>query len=97
MRLKYPIPQLQGLVPNFQDLTLRSMRGWTCLLVILAAAAIGGASDQQVFQQHAVPGLKPAQRASDKANSTGNLIFWSVNSLLQHWPNTRYINGEVTF
>ena len=26
-------------------------------------------------------------------NATGNLIFDTVNSLLQHWPNTRYRNG----
>src|SRR6267154_1057435 len=25
--------------------------------------------------------------------ATGNLIFATVNSLLQHWPNTRYRNG----
>ena len=62
---------------------------WTHLF-ILAAAALGVTSDQRVFQQH------PA-RTSDKANSTGNLIFWSVNSLLQFWPNTRYTNGMVTF
>ena len=73
-----------------------NMRAWTCLLVILAAAAVGVTSDQRVFQQHTAPGPRPAQRASDKANSTGNLIFWSVNSLLQHWPNTRYVNGMLT-
>ncbi|KAJ6577751.1 hypothetical protein B0H19DRAFT_1121283 [Mycena capillaripes] len=28
------------------------------------------------------------------ANATGNLIFEGVNSLLQHWPNTRYRNGH---
>lgn len=26
-------------------------------------------------------------------NATGNLIFDTVHSLLQHWPNTRYRNG----
>ena len=72
------------------------MRGWTRLLVILVATAIGATSDQ-VFQQHAAPGPMPAQRASDNANLTGNLVFWSANSLLQLWPNNRYINGTVTF
>lgn len=72
------------------------MGGWTRLLVILAAAAVGATSDQQVFQQHAAPDLKPAQGLSDKVNSTGNLIFSSVNSLLKLWPNARYINGMVT-
>ncbi|KAG0694806.1 hypothetical protein DFH29DRAFT_1006016 [Suillus ampliporus] len=27
-------------------------------------------------------------------NATGNLIFDTVNSFLQHWPNTRYRNGH---
>ncbi|KAG1870660.1 hypothetical protein DFJ58DRAFT_722882 [Suillus subalutaceus] len=27
-------------------------------------------------------------------NATGNLIFNTVHSLLQHWPNTRYRNGH---
>ena len=73
------------------------MRGWTRLLVILAAVTVGSASDQQIFQQHAASGTRPVHRASDKANSTGNLVFWSVSSFLQHWPNTRYINGMATF
>ena len=73
------------------------MRGWAPLLVTLTTAAAGVASDQRVFQNHAAPGLEPAQRVFDKGNSTGNLIFRSVSSLLQVWPNTRYINGMVTF
>ncbi|KAG2062666.1 hypothetical protein BDR04DRAFT_878795 [Suillus decipiens] len=28
------------------------------------------------------------------ANDTGHFIFETVNSLLQHWPNTRYRNGQ---
>jgi len=27
-------------------------------------------------------------------NSTSNFVFETVNSLLQHWPNTRYHNGK---
>ena len=27
-------------------------------------------------------------------NSTGHLVFETVNSLLQHWPNTRMRNGR---
>jgi hypothetical protein len=27
-------------------------------------------------------------------NATGNLIFQSISSLLQHWPNTKHPNGE---
>jgi hypothetical protein len=30
-------------------------------------------------------------------NATGNLIFDTVHSLLQHWPNTRYRNGTCHF
>ena len=79
-------------------LTLSRMLGWTRLgLTILTAAAVQASSDQQLFQQHAAPGLKPVQRASDKANSTGNLIFWSVSSFLQHWPNSYHVNGMAMF
>ncbi|KAH7928226.1 hypothetical protein BV22DRAFT_1083295 [Leucogyrophana mollusca] len=28
------------------------------------------------------------------ANATGHLVFETINSLLQHWPNTRYRNGH---
>jgi len=83
----------QTLLPT---ITRCGMRGLTRLLAALAAAVVVAASDQQVFQQPTTAGSKPAQRASDKTNSTGNLIFWSVSSLLQHWPNNRYINGIVT-
>ena len=68
------------------------MRGWTRLLVVLTAAAVGATPDQYAFQQYTAPGLRQAQRT----NSTGNLVFGSVNSLLQRWPNTRYINGLLT-
>ena len=75
-----------------------SMHAWTHLLVVLMAAGVGVANDQQVVQQLAAPASALAQGAYDnETNSTGNLIFWSVNSLLQNWPNTRYINGMVTF
>jgi len=30
-------------------------------------------------------------------NATGNLIFDTVHSFLQHWPNTRYRNGTFIF
>ena len=28
-------------------------------------------------------------------NATGHFVFETVNSLLQHWPNTRYRNGKL--
>ncbi|KAG1750191.1 hypothetical protein EDB19DRAFT_1629309 [Suillus lakei] len=42
-------------------------------------------------------GSKPEQWKFDEGpseNATGNLIFDTVHSLLQHWPNTRYRNGH---
>ncbi|KAJ7262775.1 hypothetical protein B0H12DRAFT_1104389, partial [Mycena haematopus] len=29
-------------------------------------------------------------------NATGHLVFDTVSSLLQHWPNTKYYNGVCT-
>ena len=98
-------PPIRHVTPNtrfrdrqalFLTLTRYRMRALACLLAILAAAAVGVTSDQQVFQQHVSPGLEPPRRASDRTNSTGNLIFWSIASLLQFWPNTRYVNGMFT-
>lgn len=68
-----------------------------CWLHILAAAAVVVADDQVRFRQQVGAGLESARGSYQEGNSTGNLIFWSVNSLLQHWPNTRYTNGTVTF
>ena len=31
------------------------------------------------------------------ANATGHFVFETVNSLLQHWPNTRYRNGKYQY
>lgn len=74
------------------------MHAWNYLPAVLLSAAVGVANDQQVFRQHAAPHIKLTRGAYDTVkNSTGNLIFWSVNSLLQHWPNTRYINGTGSF
>ena len=36
--------------------------------------------------------LKVAKKPAK--NSTHNLVFDTVGSFLQHWPNTRYRNGE---
>ncbi|KAJ7719239.1 hypothetical protein DFH07DRAFT_1009711 [Mycena maculata] len=33
--------------------------------------------------------------ARPDANATSHLVFETVNSLLQHWPNTRYRNGHT--
>ena len=89
--------QFRSRQASFQTLTRSSMRSLAHLLVVIAAAAVRVASDQQVLQHYAAPGLGPTDRAFNKINSTGNLMFWSVSSLLQQRPNTRYINGMVTF
>ncbi|KAG0694808.1 hypothetical protein DFH29DRAFT_1006017 [Suillus ampliporus] len=42
-------------------------------------------------------GSNPEQWRFDEGppeNATGNLIFDTVNSFMQHWPNTRYRNGH---
>jgi hypothetical protein len=31
------------------------------------------------------------------ANSTAQLVFSTVQNLLQHWPNTRYRNGALSY
>ena len=77
--------------------TQSSMRNWSCLLVTLVAAAAGAAPDQQVSQQYTAQSLKQVQTASEKTNSTANLISCSVSSLLQQLPNTRHTNGMITF
>ncbi|KAJ7513217.1 hypothetical protein B0H11DRAFT_1787999 [Mycena galericulata] len=47
-----------------------------------------------------VPGISDSHSRWDDlsvapdANGTAHLIFDTVNSLLQHWPNTRYRNGH---
>ena len=33
--------------------------------------------------------------APPAVNATGNLVFETTNSLLQHWPNTRYRIGRL--
>lgn len=41
-------------------------------------------------------GLSPWQLDEPlPANATGHFVFETVNSLLQHWPNTRYRNGHT--
>ncbi|KAF9072589.1 hypothetical protein BDP27DRAFT_1320216 [Rhodocollybia butyracea] len=51
----------------------------------------------------ATANLSPGYEAADNwdisvppsVNATGNLIFETINSLMQHWPNTRYRNGHT--
>ncbi|KAF8071565.1 hypothetical protein FPV67DRAFT_1481796 [Lyophyllum atratum] len=47
--------------------------------------APGDETEDTTWDLHRPPGV----------NSTGNLVFDTVNSLLQHWPNTRYRNGHT--
>ena len=50
------------------------MYGWKCLLAILPATAVCVTSDQQAFERHATA------KVSNETNSTGNLIFHSLNT-----------------
>jgi hypothetical protein len=47
-------------------------------------------------QQH-LQGFQPPSNYSDAyvRNATDNLIFTTIASLLQQWPNTRYRNGHT--
>lgn len=92
----FPSP-CQSRVLSFRTLTQANMCHWIRLLVVLATAT-GAMSSQHFFQQHAAQDSESVRSAPDAmVNSTENLIFWSVSSLLQQWPNTRYINGMAMF
>jgi len=50
--------------------------------------------DQAAFAFGTVSQTNPWTFADGpRANLTSHLIFDTVSSLLQHWPNTRYRNG----
>ncbi|KAH7924178.1 hypothetical protein BV22DRAFT_1091365 [Leucogyrophana mollusca] len=47
------------------------------------------------FQDDHDNGVEQWQLSKEPAaNATGHLVFETVSSLLQHWPNTRYRNGH---
>ncbi|KAH7924173.1 hypothetical protein BV22DRAFT_1130017 [Leucogyrophana mollusca] len=51
----------------------------------------------KIFQDGGTDGSSEQWRLDEppSANATGHLIFETVSSLLQHWPNTRYRNGHT--
>ncbi|KAF5383987.1 hypothetical protein D9757_006956 [Collybiopsis confluens] len=79
----------------------------TALAICVAAWATRSLSSQLVStgvftsDQTAQNYLAPNQTinwdiiASPSENTTGHLVFQSVSSLLQHWPNARYRNGHT--
>ncbi|KAJ7027118.1 hypothetical protein C8F04DRAFT_1399656 [Mycena alexandri] len=73
------------------------------LLTLLGLSALQRLSATQIplgppdFQRNLTPDTQwqdLSARPRADANSTGNLIFDTVHSFLQHWPNTRYRNGH---
>ncbi|KAJ7621080.1 hypothetical protein FB45DRAFT_928277 [Roridomyces roridus] len=61
-------------------------------LAILGGAAVLAASASQV-PFHVYPEAWDLNVAPS-INATGHLVFDTVSSFLQHWPNTRYRNGH---
>lgn len=59
-------------------------------LLAPAPAALAG---QAPFASARLPAGDWSFARAPPANATGHLIFDTVRSLLQHWPNTRYRNG----
>ncbi|KAJ6579209.1 hypothetical protein DFH09DRAFT_1147796 [Mycena vulgaris] len=71
----------------------------TKLALAISLPSALGATQQVAFQPIAAenPVLESSWNdlnARPDANTTGHLIFDTVNSLLQHWPNMRYRNGH---
>ncbi|KAJ7081125.1 hypothetical protein B0H15DRAFT_855118 [Mycena belliarum] len=61
------------------------------ILVLVTALPAAIRATQAAFQSDA---QWSDLSASPSPNATGHLIFDTVSSLLQHWPNTRYRNGH---
>ncbi|KAF7293221.1 J domain-containing protein [Mycena chlorophos] len=59
----------------------------TLLLAALTSNAVG--TDIQT------PFISDELHTPPHPNATGNLVFNTISSLLQHWPNTRYHSGQT--
>ncbi|KAH7910572.1 hypothetical protein BJ138DRAFT_1180191 [Hygrophoropsis aurantiaca] len=76
------------------------MRWFEIFQIVLISTGLARAT-QVPFASLRKPHLEIIQEAnwgldeSPAINATGNLIFETVSSLLQHWPNTRYRNGHT--
>ena len=74
--------------------------GCFVLQALAVQIPLGTPSTIESYNSHTDPdpsNLDPSHWHLDDpppANATGHLVFETVNSLLQHWPNTRYRNGE---
>lgn len=61
------------------------MKGWELCLLASAFPIAVLSAPQTVLEAP----------LSDRRSATGNLIFQSVSNILQHWPNTKYVNGKT--
>lgn len=66
------------------------LRPLNALALLAPAPALAA---QAPFASAPPPGGDWSLARAPPANATGHLIFDTVRSLLQHWPNTRYRNG----
>lgn len=67
-------------------LALRMKKALWPIILAFGAVSFG---HQQPFPQSG----QPEWKTPPSADETGHLIFNSVSSWLQHWPNTRWRNG----
>ncbi|KAJ7762140.1 hypothetical protein B0H16DRAFT_1368950 [Mycena metata] len=64
---------------------------------VLASALCSRAAQTPFFAVDSLPATKNDSwnlNVKPSVNATGHLVFDTVSSLLQHWPNTRYRNGH---
>ncbi|KAF8218276.1 hypothetical protein K438DRAFT_22782 [Mycena galopus ATCC 62051] len=66
---------------------------WAGVFLALLAPFVAGAS-QVPFHVHSTKEDLWNLGVSPNINNTGHLVFDTVSSFLQHWPNTRYRNGH---
>jgi hypothetical protein len=57
-------------------------------VLVLALAAQGPLGFTEWHKEDWSPNIRP------NPNATDHLVFETVHSLLQHWPNTRMRNGK---
>jgi len=73
------------------------MRFFFPFAVLATAIPYGDPHAQSRMGSNADSGVSWNLAKGPGINSTSNLVFETVNSLLQHWPNTRYRNGKFNF
>ena len=74
---------------------MRRFASWGSLgLLTFLPRFVDARVEQAVLTKAQVPKENWDLTKGPAQNSTDNLIFDTVGSFLQHWPNTRYRNGE---